>query len=380
VVTSLAGLTGLTSQLGIRLVIWMGAPVLTPAPYEVVDALQSVEVTNDSESGDGFQLAFLVQKDRKLDYGLLTNSALKPGNRVAIGVLMGVVPEVLIDGIIEHHQVQTDPSAGATLTVTGKDVTSVLDLEEKPGSYPNQPDWLIVTSILLGYPQYGLLPDVRPTTDVPIMLERITRQQETDLAFIRGLAERNGYVFYIEPVTFGVNRAYWGPESRLSLPQPALTQGMGASTNVTSLSFSHDALEPVSTKGLFVEPFLKLSIPIPPLPSLKIPPLAASPAPAMRTVQTRDTAKQNPARAATSALAAATNAPDALTGEGELDAVRYGRVLRSRRLVGVRGAGLSYDGFYYVRGVTHQVERGKYTQRFRISREGTGSLTPVVVP
>ena len=53
-VTSLAGLTGLTSQLGIRLVVWMGAPVLTPAPYEVVEALQSVEVTNDSESGDGF--------------------------------------------------------------------------------------------------------------------------------------------------------------------------------------------------------------------------------------------------------------------------------------------------------------------------------------
>jgi hypothetical protein len=33
-----------------------------------------------------------------------------------------------------------------------------------------------------------------------------------------------------------------------------------------------------------------------------------------------------------------------------------------------------------VRGVTHQIARGSYTQKFRISREGTGTLTPVVIP
>lgn len=369
-----------TSQLGIRLVLWMGATVPTPAPYDVIQALESVEVTNDSETGDGFQMILHVQKDRMLDYGLLSSNALKPGTRVIIAALMGVLPEVLIDGVIEHHQIKTDTSSGASMTVTGKDITSVLDLKEENEPYPNQPDSVIVTRILLNYPQYGLLPDVRPSADVPIILERIPRQQETDLAFIRRLAERNGYVFYIEPVTFGVNRAYWGPEIRVGLPQPALTQNMGPSTNVTSLNFSHDALEPVGTEGLFVEPFLKLSIPIPQLPSLKIPPLATNPAPAQRTVKMRDTANQNPAKAAISAVAAATNAADAITGDGELDATRYGRVLRARRLVGVRGAGLSYDGFYNVKGVTHQIAPGKYVQRFRISREGTGALTPVVLP
>jgi hypothetical protein len=370
----------LASQLGIRLVLWMGSTVPLPAPYEVVQALESVEVVNDAEAGDGFQIVIGMQKDRMLDYGLLKNRALEPGNRVVIAALMGVLPEVLIDGIIEHHEVQTDPSAGAKLTITGKDLTSVLDLEEKNDSYPNQPDWAIVSRIILNYAQYGLIPDVRPTTDVPIVLERIPRQQETDLAFIRRLAENNGYVFYIEPVTFGVNRAYFGPETRLGIPQPALTQAMGPSTNLNSISFSHDSLEPVGTEGVFVDPFFKLSIPIPALPSLKIPPLAAFPAQARRKVKMRETAKQNPAKAATTAVAAATNTPDAVTGEGELDAVKYGRVLRARGLVGVRGVGLSYDGFYYVRAVTHQIEKGKYTQRFRISREGTGSLSPVVVP
>jgi hypothetical protein len=369
-----------SSELGIRLVLWMGPTVPLPAPYEVVQALESVEVVNDSEAGDGFQMVIGMQKDKLLDYGLLRNRALVPGNRCVIGVLMGALPEVLIDGIIEHHEVQTDPSAGAKLTITGKDLTSVLDLEEKNESYPNQPDWAIVSRIILSYAQYGLVPEVVPTADVPIVLERIPRQQETDLAFIQRMAERNGYVFYIEPVTFGVNRAYFGPETRLGIPQPALTQAMGPSTNLNSISFSHDSLEPVGTEGVFVDPFFKLSIPIPSLPTLKLPPLAASPSQPRRKVKMRDTAKQNPAKAAVSALAESTNTPDAITGEGELDAVKYGRVLRARRLVGVRGVGLSYDGFYYVRAVTSQIEKGKYTQRFRISREGTGSLTPVVVP
>lgn len=370
----------LASTLGIRLVLWMGASVPTPAPQAVVDALESVEVTNDREAGDGFQMTLVVRKDQTLDYGLLRGGILAAGTRVIVGVLMGARPEPLIDGVIEHHQVNNDPATGASVTVTGRDVTAMLDLEERDEEYPNQPDFVIVSQVLGRHLQYGLVPDVRPTTDVPIELDRVPHQQETDLAFLHRLAERNGFVFYVEPTTFGVNRAYWGPEVRAGLPQPALTQGMGPADNVRSLSFSHDSLEPVGTAGTFVEPFLKLSIPIPPLPSLKIPPLAATPAPARRTRRLRDTANQNAAGAATSAVAAATNAPDAITGEGELDAARYGTVLRARRLVGVRGAGLSYDGFYHVAAVTHTIGPDGYGQRFRIGREGTGSLTPVVVP
>jgi hypothetical protein len=353
--------------------------VPAPAPYELMTALEAVEVANDAETGDGFQLTFGLRKDKTLDFALLTSGVVQPYNRVIIGVLAGVVPEVLIDGVISHHQLEP-AEGGSRLTVTGHAVSAMLDLEEKNAKYENQPDSVIVTRILLAYPQLGLVPAVTPTFDVPVVIDRIPRQQETDLKFIERLAARNGFVFYIEPKTFGVNTAYWGPETRLGIPQPALTQNMGAASNITSLNFAQDAQEPVAAEGSFVEPIAKLSLPIPSLPSLKLPPLAASPTPARRTVKVRTGANKNPATAATTALATAMNAPDAVTGEGELDAVRYGGVLRARRLVGVRGAGLSYDGFYYVRGVTHQISRGQYVQKFRISREGTGTLTPVVVP
>ncbi|MCP4655725.1 MAG: hypothetical protein GY856_09930, partial [bacterium] len=72
------------------------------------------------------------------------------------------------------------------------------------------------------------------------------------------------------------------------------------------------------------------------------------------------------------------SAEEALTATGELDAVRYGGILRIRRLVGVRGAGFRYDGLYLVKEVTHVLRKGEYKQRFTLTREGLGSTTPVV--
>lgn len=369
----------LTSQLGIRLILLIGQTVPLPAPYEVTTALTQVTVTNDAQQGDGFQMTFTLSKDNVVNYGLLQSGVLDPFTRVIIGVLLGASPEVLIDGIIEHHQIAPSNEPGmSNLTVTGKDVSTMLDLEEKNEPHKNQPDFLIVTKLIANYAQYGLVPQASPTTDVPIELQRIPRQQETDLQFIRRLAERNGFVFYIEPVTLGVNTAYWGPEIRASIPQPALTMNMGASTNVNSLYFSHDALAPISTESSFVEPITKLSIPILSLPSLRIPPLSDSPTPARRKVLLRESAKQNPAQAATAAVAAVTRSPDSVTAGGELDTVRYGYVLRARKLVGVRGVGWSYDGNYYVSRVSHTIKRGTYTQSFSLAREGTGALLPVV--
>ena len=328
----------LASILGVRLVLWLGKTIPHPAPIEVLGSLLRVEVTNDDENGDGFQLTFSLGKDKSMNYSLLQSGVLEPFTRIIIGVVVGVIPEVLIDAVVAHHQVLPGNEPGTSkLIVTGKDVSQMLDLEEKNEKYENQPDFLIVTQLIAAYTQYGLVPKVTPTTDVPIMIERIPRQFETDLKFIKRLAKRNGFVFYIEPLTFGVNTAYWGPENHLGVPQPALSMNMGSWTNVISLRLSQDALSPVGAKGTFVEPITKISIPIPPLPSLRIPPLAASPVASKRTLILRNTANENPAKAATSAVATVTGTPEAIQGEGELDTLRYGYVLRARKPVGVRG-------------------------------------------
>lgn len=371
----------LTSLLGIRLILWMGSPVPRPAPYEVMSSLLQVEVTNNIETGDGFQITLSLGKGKDPDYGLLKSSALEPFSQVVIGVIMGAMPQALINGVITHRQIAPSNEPGSsTLTLTGKDVSLMLDLEEKNEMYENQPDFLIATGVIAKYAKYGLIPSVTPTTDVPLVVQRVPRQNETDLKLLQKLARRNGFIFYVEPATMGVSTAYFGPESRVGLPQPALTMNMGSATNVTDLHFSNDSLAPVAASGNFVEPVTKMRIPIPQLPSLKIPPLATSSAPPRRRVLIRNTANQNPAQAAASALSTSARAPDPVTGEGELDSVLYGSVLRARKLVGLRGAGVSYDGNYYVKNVKHIITIGSYKQQFSLSREGTGTLLPVVRP
>lgn len=370
----------LENILGIRLIFWAGSTVPTPPSRSVLAALSQVQVTNDADAGDAFQLTFTLGKDKAVDYDLISSGVVEPMTRVWIGVVMGVVPEVLIDGIVTHHQLLPSDEPGmSTLTVTGTNLTVKLDLDERNEQYKNQPDSVIVTQLLLGYPQLGLIPNVTPTTDFPIELYRVPRQHETDLGFIRRMAGRNGFVFYIEPVTFGVNNAHWGPETRFGIPKPALTKNMGSATNTRELSFSNDALAAVGATGTFIEPFMGMAIPIPSLPSLRIPPLSASPATPNRTVLLRDTANQDAGQAALSLISTVTNAGEPVGGTGVVDTVQYGSILRARDLVGVRGAGFSYDGNYAVKSVTHDIAQGSYTQSFAVSREGTGALAPMVL-
>lgn len=370
----------LTSQLGVRLALLVGSTIPRPASYETVRALSRVQVTNDAQNGDGFQISFSLSKSHPADYSLIESGAFDPPARVIIAVILGITPEVLIDGIVTHHQHAPSAEPGRSLfTISGKDVSLALGFEEKIKDHPNQPDSVIVTKLFGSYAKYGLVPAVTPTTDIPISINRTPAQShESDLSFIRRMATRNGYVFYIEPITLLSNKAYWGPPIRTGVPQPALRLGPGSSANLKSLDFSLDAMAPVGVKGTFVIPFTKTAIPIPALPSLRIPPLAASPFTPLRTTITSDTANKSAAGAATAVLAAGMNAPDPVVGRGEIDTVRYGNVLRARKLVGIAGAGKSYDGTYYVRRVTHSITVGDYKQSFELSREGMGALLPVV--
>jgi hypothetical protein len=345
-----------------------------------MDALRSLEVRNNDQERDGFQITFSLGKETPLDYSLLLSGLLDPPSRVIVQVMIGILPQVLIDGIITNHQFTPSNRPGeSSLVVTGEDVSLKLDLDEKNETYPNQPDSVIVTRLLAAYATYGLVPNVTPTTDVPIQLDRIPTQQGTDLRYIQQLASKNGFVFYIEPTAPFVNTAYWGPENRLGLPQSALTMNMGGDTNIETLHFTVNALGPVTPQVTIIEPITKTPITIP-LPSGLRPPLALRPIPSLRTTVSRDAANLSPAQAALQAVSSVTDSSDAVTGTGEVDAVRYGYALRSRHLVGVRGVGFSYDGNYYVKQVTHSIRRGEYKQSFTLTREGLGALTPAVVP
>src|SRR5260370_2415815 len=347
----------LVGMLGIRLQLLLGQPdVPMPAPYEVVDALVSLQVTNNDRQRDAFQMIFNLGRDSLLEYGLLRSGVLDVPNRVIIVVVFGGLPQVLIDGIITDHQIIPNNEPGRTqLRVTGEDISVKLSFEDQNNTYPHQKDSDIVKKIL---GDAGFKPDVKETDDTPSDKERIPTQQGNHLNYIRRLAQRNGFVFFVEPTNVpGFNIAYWGPEKREGQPQPALSMNLGPQTNVdTPINFHFNALGPSEAEVSIIDPSTKLAIQLGPL-SAFLPSLTSNPTKPLRKTFSRDTANLTLAQALLKLFTSSSETSDVIQADGVVDAVRYGRALRARRLVDVRGAGQRYNGTYYVKQVVHEFTR-----------------------
>jgi hypothetical protein len=370
---------------GIHLTLLIGPGAPLPAPEPVTDALTSVSVTSGKDRS-GFQLTFAVGKRSPLLTTLLPVGYFDPiTTRVIIVVTAAGVPSVLMDGVVTRQEMSPSNEPGqSTLTITGEDLSVLMDIVEKPFMrYPNMPEAAIVNVVLAEYAAFGIVPAVVPPilTDVPLATDRIPTQTGTDLEYIKLLARRNAYVFFIDPGPApGTSAAYWGPDFTVPVPQAALSVNMDTETNVESLSFSLDGLAKKITVLTIFDPVTRRVPIVIPVPDLSIvrPPLGARLTPPAKVEFPDYLSELSATQAMARILGILFSASDAITGSGQLDVLRYGGILRARQVVGVRGAGVGYDGLYYVQSVTHTIKRGEYKQSFSLSRDGLISLTPVV--
>jgi hypothetical protein len=154
---------------------------------------------------------------------------------------------------------------------------------------------------------------------------------------------------------------------------------MDAETNVETIDFNFDAEGATLPVVMIYPKMLKVGIPIPvPAVNPLAPPMGLFPPIPKHVEIDRDSARRSPARALMAAFARAAGSNDAVTATGTLNVTRYGRLLKSRRVVGVRGAGLAFDGLYYVSSVKHTLKRGEFKQQFSLVRNGLVSITPRV--
>jgi hypothetical protein len=371
----------------IDLTLLIGPLVPLPAPRFVIENLTDVTVNATAVPGEdsGFELTFTLDKNSALPtIFLLAGGSVPPIFRVVAMVTTGGFPEVLIDGMMTQTQLQPGGDGKrSTFTIKGVDLTAAMNFIDFTGfPFPAMPVEARVLLILAKYAFLGVAPVVIPSIvpDVPNPLDRIPVQQGTDLAYIRRLADRTGYVFTLIPgIVPGTSFAYWGPEAKIGLPQPALNVDMDALTNVKSLSFTFDG-EKATLPIVFLhnqETKVVYPVPIPNVSPLN-PPLGLVPPIPKRVRFIRDTANLSMPQAILLGLAKASRTSDVVKATGELDVLRYGRVLKPRSLVGVRGAGVAFDGLYFVQQVQHLIKRGSFEQRFTLVRNGLVSTLPRV--
>ena len=350
--------------------------------------LRSVLVTESDEERSAFTLRFDAGRGgpgSALDDPML-DAPVGVGSRVVVVVTFGVLPQVLMDGIVTRQTLVTGDAPGtATLEVTGDDLSVLLDREERDAEWPALPDQVRALAILAPYAVHGIVPFAVPTpdSDPPLPIQRVPGQHDTDLRHLVELAAYHGYVAYMLPgPTVGLSTFYWGPPVRAGMPQPALSVDLGPTANVERAPrFRADGLAPVEVEGTVQDPSTGASVPIRSTASLR-PALAALPLARKQPDLVRKDRLRLSGLGTTTAKARAQaqvdRSMDVVVGEGVLDGARYGGVLRPRGLVGVRGAGLTHDGLWYVQKVVHELARGSYRQSFTITREGFGSTVAVV--
>ena len=371
---------------GIHLTLLIGPGVAVPAPKMVVDAIQNIQV-NSGADRTGFQISFAVGKLSPLLNIMLPAGYLDPiVTRVIIVVTLNAIPHVIMDGFITRQEISPSNEAGqSTISITGEDVSLAMDLVELIKPLPAMPDVAKVNLALAPYAALGVVPVVIPPIVDPVKIptQGYETQMMTDRAYIKALARRCGYIFFVRPGPLpGQNIAYFGPDASLPVPQSALSVNMDAATNVESMSFSLDGMAKKIRVYTIMDPVTR-KIPIPiPVPNVNAfkPPLGLRPTPPARIEFDRESARKQPDEVVRDIIGSLMNNSAAISANGSLDVNRYGKLLHSRMLVGVRGGGLAYDGMYYVDSVTHNIKKGEYKQNFTLSRDCLITNTPVVVP
>ena len=379
----------LQDLVGVRLTLLAGNGVPRPLPVNLMEHFASAEVAISDREVSGFELVFDAPRAPALAgvVPALAEPALGEGARVVLVATLGLLPTVLMDGIIATAEFKPAQS-GSTgqLHLRGKDLTFVMDREERQTSHPAQGPGEIATMILLRYARYGIVPMVipPPAADRPNPIDRVPMQRGTDFAYLTELAAAHDCIFTIIPGPAPLmSTGYWGPPPRMGVPQRAITIDMGPDSNAAGLAFENTASEAAEVSGQVQDPLSGNAMPVRSIAPLR-PPLAMSPSLANPQTVRRNLFQTDGAPSVAQAMGEAQSQSDATTDTvtvtGDLDTGRYGAVLSPRGLVGLRGAGFAHDGLYYAQSVVHHIARGSWTQSFTLNREGTGSTVPVVLP
>ena len=349
-----------------------------PLPKPFLSALKDIEVECSLEEASAFRLRFELSQTVTGDWDVLELDIFRPLLPVSIRVGLGrFVPETLINGYVREARLSNrSQPGGSTLEVVGFDATATLmNHAETPMSHPNQPDSVIAAKIFGG--TYGMIPMAFPATPAArTTLDVTTAQRISDIRFLKELAERNGYECYVQPDPLtGLDVGHFHPPQVAMPTQGVLSTNFGMATNLESFDVNYDMLEPTSVLGMALDPDTRAPVPATAMAALERPMgrepalLRILPSPLLRPARAH---VANPAEQLAHSQSLVDRSSRCLRGTGEVDGIKYGKVLRPGLPVAVRGAGREHSGNYYVTRVTHSVSTDHYTQSFDVWRNAVG--------
>jgi hypothetical protein len=340
---------------------------------DIYEDLISLEVELDDQLAGMFRIRLPLTQEKDGTWSYLEDENFMIWKSVCIKAGFESGMEDLISGYITHVKPLFDPDpVRCVLEIWGMDESVLMDREEKLKDWPNKKDSDIASEI---FGLYGFAVEVEDTQIVHDEAVSTIIQRETDMRFLRRLAERNGFECYVENGT-----GYFCKSQLEGKPQPVLAYMFGEETNLNRFSIEVNGLTPANA-AMFQVDRLNKEI--------------------MEAVVEGSMQKILGSMEFNGFLAPGMEPSlvfvgmDAVTGKPEMDVLcqglfhkaewfvsaegevagnLYGHVLKARGMVTIKGIGETYSGIYYVSHVTHSFTPGGYVQCFKVKRN---ALMPI---
>ena len=340
------------------------------APDETAAAAAFVEVTERVGQPTYYRLVYSLDIADG-DFPLLKESRLGPGSEISVLVPTAEATACLVKGPVYGQHIKFEQGgAGSSLVVLGADALIKMDREDKAVAWSDLTDSDAVSAILS---QAGLIPDVETTPAGHFELKHTLIQRETDLAFVRRLARRNGNLFWVTCDEFGVETAHF---KRPSLDGKALCDLVinltDPRSNVTSLEISWDVERPTKAEATELDLNNKSDLsgdaersPLTVLGGRALADIVSD----LRLVHVAapvDDSGDLKARGEGAVI----DASFFIRASGSTTLSALGKVLRAHTLVNLRGVGSRHSGLWFCSSVLHSIDQTEHIMDFELIRNG----------
>lgn len=328
-----------------------------------LDLVQSINVEETLGSPDKVSITVALTTDDKSGWTCALDPLVAPAKPLAVTITRDRL-SLTVDALSVSASWTIAPGGLSTLTVEGMDRSIELDREQVQYPWRDAADSDIAKAL---FRKHHLKPDV---TDTP---KRVSSdvytplQNETDWAFLKGLAARNGFdvrVESVDQVATGVFKKIdlsATPQTTLKLgygelggPASASVQLLaGQEVHVTSTIAGTTNTDKGQADGKAV--------------SLGTRPLGAATVVRMHTAQGKAVVDaQTTANAFAERQAFGANLSTTLTSP-------QAPLVRARRTITVAGLGEALDGRWLVQSVRHTITPGGHTQALTLIRNALGA-------
>jgi len=306
------------------------------------------------------------------DLPLLKEEALSAGAKIAVMVPVDAGVVCLVKGMVRGQEFHLEHGGeGSLLDVVGGDSTLAMDREDKALLWPDLTDSDAVSTIVA---QYGFTPDVETTSTGHLEAKHALVQRDTDLAFVRRLAARNGFLFWLTcDVASGAETAHFKPAPFDDEPSAELVLNLSdPPANVSGLSVTWDVEAPAGASAAQIDlnslDTLDGSMDSSDraaLASQRFSALGTSPRSLHLAVPVDDSGDLQ-ARS----LGALAEAELFIRASGQTTAQSLGKVLRAHTIVKLRGAGSRHSGNWLCSSVKHLIGAVEHRMEFELVRNG----------